>query len=386
MAISKVTVKKNGYKLKGALKKNGLDCWRYFFNARSIATGSEAAFFIELLVENPAVSPDEFVLTQKSRPKIKADDLQAALTGNIDVKDQSAEEAVIPSFVAVRAGIYGEERKQINCFYPPKRLKCDKRRFCMEVEDNLFSDDTLSGALVCSKSDSVNYPEYMSQAGSISWNLHYERMIDFDEISDSQEENFWLPGGVICNYSGRIVLDEEEYAVSPKSGFGYCDKIWGKTIPAPFYHLSSNKLTSIFSGKLIENGCFSLQGLYQNKLSFISRLGEDIFNFSPTGKFNKYDIVYNCIPVPGEEDDEQLHWSVSIHNKLYVCDVDIFCSARLMLVRDYELPYGNHKVQKILSGSEGNGELRIYKKIKKNLELIHHAKIENCVCEFGNVE
>ena len=57
-----------------------------------------------------------------------------------------------------------------------------------------------------------------------------------------------------------------------------------------------------------------------------------------------------------------------------------------MLVRDYELPYGNHKVQKILSGSEGNGELRIYKKIKKNLELIHHAKIENCVCEYGNVE
>ncbi|MBP5402823.1 MAG: hypothetical protein J6Y36_06660 [Treponema sp.] len=386
MAISKVTVKKNGYKLKGALKKNGLDCWRYFFNAKSVATGTEAAFFIELFVENPAVSPDEFVLTQKSRPKIKSDDLQAALSGNLDAKNQAAEESVIPSFVAVRAGIYGDERKQINCFYPSKLLKCDKKRFCMEVEDNLFSDDTLSGSLVCSKSDSINFPEYMSQPGSISWNLHYERIADFEEITNKQDEQYWLPSGVICNYSGRIVLDQEEYAVSPKLSFGYCDKLWGRTIPAPFFHLSSNKLTSLFSGKLIENGCFSLQGVYQDKLTFIARVGNDEYIFSPASKHNKYEIVFNCIPVPGEEDEEKLHWSVSIHNKFYVCDVDIFCSARLMLVRDYELPYGDHKVQKILSGYEGNGELRIYKKIKKNLDLIHHAKIENCISEYGNVE
>ena len=111
-----------------------------------------------------------------------------------------------------------------------------------------------------------------------------------------------------------------------------------------------------------------------------------MFNFSSSGKFKKYDAVFNCVPLPGEEDDEQLHWSVSIHNRTYVCDVDVFCSARVMLVRDYEMPVGKHKVQKVLSGFNGTGELRIYKKIKKNLELIHHTKIENCISEFGNVE
>ena len=385
MAVSKATIKKNGYKLKGSLKKNGLDLWRYYFNARSVTTGSEASFFIELLVVNPAVSPDEFILTQKSRPKLETDDLQAALTGRLDSQNEKAEEAVIPSFVAVRAGIFGDERKQINCFYPYKDFKIDRKRFCLEISDNLFSDDTLSGNLFCSKQDSIRYPEYMSQPGSISWNLHYERKDDFEEI-DSEDDKYWLPTGVNCSFSGRIVLDEEEYAVSPKTCNGYCDKIWGRTMPVPFFHISSNKLTSLFSGKIIPDACFAVQGKYLDKLSLLCRMDGDEFNFSPSGKFNKYEIVYNCIPVPGEEEDEQLHWSVSIHNKLYVCDIDIFCSAHDMLVRDYELPEGNHRVLKVLSGYHGNGELRIYKKIKKNLELIHHAKIENCISEFGNVE
>ncbi|MCR5614402.1 hypothetical protein [Treponema sp.] len=385
MAISKATIKKNGYKLKGALRKNGLDCWRYFFNARSVKTGKEDSFFIELLIENPAVSPDEFVLIQKSRPKIEAEDLQAALVGNLDSKNQSAEETVVPSFVAVRAGIYGDERRQINCFYPAKDLIIDKKRFCIEIANNFFTDDTLNGSLTCSKADSVKYPEYMSQSGSIQWNIHYERKTDFPEISDPDEIN-WLPSGVDCIYSGRIVIDQEEYAVSPKNGFGYCDKSWGKTLPVPFYHLSSNKLTSLFSGKLIEDACFVIQGSYQQKLAFLCKIDDQEYNFSSSGKYKKYEIVYNCSPVPGEEAEEQLHWTVSIHNKTYVCDIDVFCSAQMMIVRDYEMPFGNHKVQKVLSGGHGTGELRIYKKIKKNLDLIHHAKIENCVCEFGNIE
>ena len=58
----------------------------------------------------------------------------------------------------------------------------------------------------------------------------------------------------------------------------------------------------------------------------------------------------------------------------------------MMLVRDYEIPEGNHKVQKVLSGSHGIGEIRLYKKFRKNLELIQHAKIENCISEFGTVD
>lgn len=385
MAVSKTTIKKNEYRLKGSLKKTGFDCWRYFFNGKNNATGKEECFFIELLIENPSVSPNEFVLIQKSRPRIKSEDLQAALTGNKEIQGQNAEETVVPSFVAVRAGIYGDDRKQINRFYNFNDLQIDKKHFSISVAENLFSDDTLNGSLTLSKSESVKFPEYMSQSGSIHWNLHYERMIDFPEIESKEEAN-WLPAGVITCFTGRIVIDNEEYVVTPRHCYGYSDKHWGKSLPVPFYHLSSSKLTSIFSGKLLENAGFVVKGQFGSKVSVLCKIGEEEYNFSPVGKLKKYEVIYNCLPVPGEEDDEQLHWTISLNHNNYVCDIDVFCSAKLMLVRDYECTEGNHKIQKILSGGHGNGEIRIYKKIKKNLELIHHAKIENCISEFGTID
>ncbi len=385
MAISKATIKKNGYKLKGSLRKNGFDCWRYFFTGKNVTTGKEDCFFIELLIENPSISPNEFILTQKSRPKFKTEDLQAALTGNTKIRSMNAEETVVPSFVAVRAGIYGEKRKQINRFYNFSELTIDKKHFNMQINDIVFSDDTLNGSLSLTKSESVKYPEYMSQSGSIQWNLHYERVSDFPEII-SKDDTSWLPGGIKTVFTGRIVIDDEEYSVTPKLCYGYSDKNWGKHFPIPFYHLASDKMTSIFSGKLMENSCFVVQGSYESKLFVLCKFEDEVFNFSPSGKFNKYSIIYNCAPVPGEEADEQLHWTISLTHKKYVCDIDIFCSAQMMLVRDYEIPEGNHKVQKVLSGSHGIGEIRLYKKFRKNLELIQHAKIENCISEFGTVD
>ena len=67
-------------------------------------------------------------------------------------------------------------------------------------------------------------------------------------------------------------------------------------------------------------------------------------------------------------------------------DVDVFCLAKLMYVRSLELPEGERKVLKQLMGGNGTGEIRLYKRIKKNLELIEHAEIQTCLCEFGQLE
>ena len=56
-----------------------------------------------------------------------------------------------------------------------------------------------------------------------------------------------------------------------------------------------------------------------------------------------------------------------------------------MFVRDYEMPEGRRKLLKILGGT-GNGEIRIYKKIGKNLELLEHANVYDSICEFGQTE
>lgn len=374
-------IRKNEYKLTSSLKKNGLDCWRYFFSAKNTRTGAADTFFIELLIENPMLSPDKVVLSQKPRVKINPEDLQSALAGNFDRSEESSEGENVPSFVSVRGGIYGNKHRQIQCFYPANELKIDKKWFRIEIGSILFSDDTLSGNITSSHQDAEQFPEYENQPGTFVWNLHYERKIGFPEIS-SHDENYWLPSGLLCSYSGRIVLDSEEYTVSPEDSSGFCDKMRGKMIPSPFFYLNSNKLTSNFSGKLLQNSCFAIQGMYRDRLSFLCRFGNEVFSFSPSGKFKKYEVVSNCISVPGDE-EERLHWSVSIHNKKYVCDIDVFCPVEMMFSKVYESPLGKHLARKILTGVSGEGELRIYKKIRKNLDLIHYVKIEDCISEIG---
>lgn len=381
MAISKSNIKKNKYKLPRKFQKNGFSCWRYYFYAKSVETGKEVPFFLELLVVNPGFMSSQVMLSQKSRPKISDEDLQSALAGNL-VSDNKFEENIIPSFVAIRGGIFGDDRKQFNNFYSSDQIKNENNRLNLQVGANTFSDNSLSGSIVCSKDDSLKFPEYNSNIGKIQWNINYERKLDFN--LNSTDSLNWLTTGMICSYSGKIILDSEEFTVSPKFCFGFCDKLWGSSLHAPFFHLASNKLTSIFSGEILENSGFVIQGIDNKKLSFLCKINDEEFIF-PIKK-NNYTIISNCIPVPGEEESEKIHWTTSLNSKLYVCDVDIFCSAKEMIVREYEVPSGNNKVHKILSGFTGRGELKIYKKIKKNLDLIHQAKIENCICEFGNIE
>ena len=63
----------------------------------------------------------------------------------------------------------------------------------------------------------------------------------------------------------------------------------------------------------------------------------------------------------------------------------VFCSAEELFVRSWEIPEGNRKVLKILSGATG-GEIRMYRKIRDSLELIEHAHIATALSEFGQPE
>ena len=87
MSVSKKAYKSNVCKLKGSLRKNGFDRWRYFFNGINSASGEERLFYIELMAENPALSYERAVLPQREEEKkLDADDLQAALAGTIDTR------------------------------------------------------------------------------------------------------------------------------------------------------------------------------------------------------------------------------------------------------------------------------------------------------------
>ena len=158
-----------------------------------------------------------------------------------------------------------------------------------------------------------------------------------------------------------------------------------KFYPFPWIHLSSSNFTSVISGKTLQNSSFSLQGLFNDSFSLVFELeGSEIAFESHKGK-RSYECHWELNEI-NDNESQKLHWILSVHNRRYVIDVDVYSMASQMFVRSLELAEGGRNTLKILTDGEGVGEIRFYKRIRRNLELIECAKLAGTFCEFGQKE
>lgn len=389
MTAKKIS-RNNEYKLRGSLRKNGFDRWRLVMSGFSTTTGEERTFLIEFYIVNPSLSPKECVLSFKSRLAKTEADLQYALAGTSSAATASEEIIEQPSFCMVKAGYYGAGGKQVNAYFPSNNVEFGKREFLVRAggtkdDSCVLACDMTRGSVCATYSQLNEKPELLCNAGSMDWNLKFD--IEKEFLPDYGKKGLnWAPLGGYAVFSGVIHVDGEEFQVVPKSSFGYIDKNWGRDFTSPFFHLSSSNLTSNITGRHLDKSCFVVQGEYNERLSFYAVLDEREIIF-PADKGKKVLVTYECTEMPkNDEDNVKLHWTVSIHDRNVVADIDIFCNAGDMFVRDYESPAGGRKVLKVLGGGTGTGEIRIYRRVKKNLELVEHATVSNAICEFGNFE
>lgn len=385
MGASKKSLAANRYILSGSLKKKGISILRFVFNGIEKGTGVERKFFIELVMLNPWLSPSETVLGFKSRVNVSAEDLQNVLAGTVSAHEIKTEKFVIPSYVAIRVGILGVGAKQFCEYHIIKDLKFSQRSLDMELGRCAFTEDKISGMITYSPTEVREHPEYMSDDGSFEWDLRYDIRQDLFNGYNGREGH-WSPTGIKTVFAGSVIVDGREYNVIPKSSFGYVDKFWGETLPESWIHLSASHLTSIITGRILEDSSFAIQGIFNDRLSLVLKIEDKEIVFSADSSKRSYTTVWDCSSIVSDDSGEKLHWSVSFHNKNYVVDVDVFCVTSNLFVRTWELPEGQRKVLKVLAGSSGVGELRVYKRIKKNLELIEHAHIPSSLCEFGQLE
>ena len=241
------------------------------------------------------------------------------------------------------------------------------------------------GHLDISPEDLQEHPEYLCDSGMINWDLHYEIRRSFEKGYSSKVYS-WLATGVRAVFAGSITIDGKVYNVIPKKSFGYIDRNYGKNNSYPWLHLSSSNLTSIITGKTLQESAFAVQGIYNDRVSVIVDFEGNQVVFEANKGLSSYEAHWNFTQSPENDSQEKLHWTISVHNKKYVIDIDVFCIAPLMFVRSFELPEGKRNILKVLSGSTGTGEIRLYKRIHKNLELIEHAEIAGALCEFGQKE
>lgn len=387
MAVSKKGLKLNRFGLNGSHKKVSVNFWRFFFNAKQKDSGTESRFFIEYEMLNPWHSPTNPVLGFKPRIKINEDDLQYALAGTSSALDLEAEKIVTPSYVAIRIGKLDSTPKHFCSYVPIKNIKYNSKPFEIICSTFKITDNELSGDVCISKEDHERHPEYLCDEGKAVWNLKYdinkEAVDGYENATDK-----WFPIGMNVFVSGLLQFDGEEYIVDPKKSAGYIDRYWGKSFPEKWFHLSTSNFLSLISGKTLFNSCFSIQGSFEDNIAFIGNIEGTEISFIPNLSKKSDITVFNCVesPEPDEDEDKTLHWSVSLTNKFWVLDIDIYCKEKNLYNRIFELPEGKRKILNIVQSTTGTGEIKLYKKIKNDLEQIEYARVSNVLCEFGATE
>ncbi len=374
------------YGLTGSKKKFGINYWRFFFNALNTTTAAEQMFYVEFEMLNPWISPEKAVLGYKSRVFVKAEDLQYALAGTQSATSLKTETIVQPSYCVVRIGKFGKDGKQLCKYFPVKDAEFGNKNFEIKIDQFLFSENALQGFISISQEELTAAPELLCDSGIAKWDISYVINKSIGNGFNSSGYR-WFPAGLNTTFKGSLVFDGEEYKIEPVRSYGSMERYWGKSLMEPWFHISSSNLVSNITGKTLFGASFNVQGVSDGHVSFTGNIDDTEIVFS-TDSSNKYQDLWQCTQMPEVEELEEnrLHWSVSIHNKAWIIDIDVYCKINELCNRNIELPEGQRKVLNVLEGGSGFGEIKIYKRRKNDLEQIEFAKISNCICEFGHIE
>lgn len=375
--ISDIT--RNQFMLRGPLAKKGYDWWWHSLTAENAETGEKKPFYVEFFTCNPERAEDKPVIVWNDPEKQK--------------------KGILPSYLMVNVGFWGEEKGQLHRFFPWKEVEMHADApYSVKAADCFCSEKHTEGSISVSEEDVKAHPEWMCDAGTMTWNLDIDKKIAFHVGYGASKffrdinafEMFWHAEGMKTLFKGEIVLNGVKYLVKPETCNGYSDKNWGGDFTSPWVWLSSNNLVSKVTGKKLENSVFNIGGgrpkvfgiaLNRKLLGEFYYEGKDYeFNFSKfwTLSGTKFDCW---------ETDDKIHWHVvqtTFNSKL---DTMIECFKKDMLNINYEAPTGLKRHNRLWNGGNGTGTLKLYKRGLFGKEtLIDEVYAEGIGCEFGEYD
>ncbi len=359
--------------LHGPLRRLGYDWWWHSLTARDAQTGEEKPFFFEFYVCNPALAEDTPVLGQL--PENRANGKK-------------------PSYLMVKAGCWGEGKCQLHRFFAWKDVQMHADApYEITAADCHASETALSGSISISREEAQAHPEWMCDAGQLSWNLTIDKQIAFNvgygaskPLRDAEAfAMYWHAEGMKSAYSGEIVFNGRTYVVTPETSYGYADKNWGRDFTSPWVWLSSNCLKSRLTGKVLSNSVFDIGGgrpkvyfvpLDRRLLGVFWYEGREFdFNFSKVHLHVKTTFSF-------DEAGDTVHWHVRQENTHAVMETEISCNKKDMLLINYEAPDGSKKHNRLWNGGNGWGTVRLYEKQGEETVLIDEIECTHVGCEY----
>ncbi len=368
--FNKSDIKRNECQLYGGQAKKGYDWWWHSFTAYNKKTGAPRPFYIEFFLCNPKTGD---------------------LTPVFGQLKQNIEKGIKPSYLMVNVGFWGKGASQLHRFFGWKEVVVNyKAPFSISAGDCYLDETSTRGSVNVSKEDALNHPEYMSDSGSLSWDLKIEKKVAFNVGYGAGWlfrhlqlfEMFWHAEGMKSFFSGTITCNGEEYVVKKERSYGYSDKNWGKDFTSPWVWLSSCNLTSRKTGKKLFNSVFDIGGgrpkvgpiaLNRKLLSAFYYEGKCYeFNFSKFWTNTR--TKFEC-----HETDTQIVWHVEQKTWRNKMVTDITCNKEDMLLINYEAPNGKKLHNRLWNGGNGVGVIKLYHKNK----LVDEIDAKNVGCEYG---
>ena len=369
-------IRRNQWMLKGPLARKGYDWWWHSFTGENEQTGERKPFYVEFFTCNPAHAQDEPVIVWN------------------DPENQAA--GVLPSYLMVNVGYWGEDHGQLHRFFSLKDAEIfESVPLQIKAGDCFCSERYTEGSIDISTEDVQAHPEWMCDAGSVSWKLKIYKDIAFNVGYGASQplrkkhafEMFWHAEGMKTLSEGEIILNGEKYIVRPESCNGYADKNWGGDFTSPWVWLSSNNLTSALTGEKLNNSVFDIGGgrpkvgpvaLNRKLLGGIYYEGKFYeFNFSKVWTFSRTE--FDC-----KETEEEIQWYVNQTTRSARLETRITCPKKEMLNINYESPDGHKRHNRLWNGGTGKGVLKLYKRSASGKEtLIDEIIAVEIGCEYG---
>ena len=367
-------ISRDAFMLHGPLAHHGYDWWWHSFTAQDAETGEDKAFFIEFFICNPALAEDEPVLGQ--------------LPANREAGKR-------PSYLMVKAGTWGEDHCQLHRFFSLKDVELHPHApYRVEAADCLACETALKGSIRVTPEEAAVHPEWMCDAGSLSWDLTVDKQIAFNvgygasrPLREAEAfAMYWHAEGMKSAFAGSVVYNGRKYTVTPEKSYGYADKNWGRDFTSPWVWLSSNCLTSVRTGKKLENSVFDIGG-GRPKIYFVPLDRRLLGVFWYEGKEYDFNFSHVWMDVQTEfsfeEREDEVVWHVRQENRHAVMETEIRCAKSEMLLVNYEAPDGSKRHTRLWNGGTGTGIVRLYDKVDGELAPVDEIEATHVGCEYG---
>ena len=370
-------ITRNAFMLHGPLAHHGYDWWWHSFTAQDAETGEDKPFFIEFFICNPALAEDQPTLGQLP---------------------ENRRAGKRPSYLMVKAGTWGREHFQLHRFFSLRKVRIHgDAPYEVEAEDCYASETALKGSIRILPEEAAAHPEWMCDAGELSWDLKLDKQIAFNvgygaskPLRDVEAfAMYWHAEGRKTAVSGSVTCGGRKYIVTPEKSYGYADKNWGRDFTSPWVWLASSCLKSKRDGRMLTNSAFDIGGgrpkiylvpLDRRLLGVFYYEGKEYdFNFSHVWLNVKTEFSF-------EEQEELVHWHVRQENRNAVMDTEVFCRKEDMLLVNYEAPDGSKKHNRLWNGGNGWGTVRLYDKVGEELQLVDEIEATHIGCEYGEYD